>query len=141
MRPVVLLVALALIAPVAYAQEVPAELPHQGRLLDNGTPIDGSYSVRFAFYRNQTGGSPAWSETQTNEFDRRKQTIEARETDYTRWSDPRNLEAAWELRSVRVADYLGAGSCVPVLASNRWKSYQYSHAPPTHWPIQSAPQR
>ncbi len=50
--------------------------------------------------------------SQTNEFDRRKQTIEARETDYTRWSDPRNLEAAWELRSVRAADYLGAGSKV-----------------------------
>jgi hypothetical protein len=70
MRPVALLVALALAAPVAHAQEVPGELPHQGRILDNGTPVDGSYSVRFAFYRNQTGGSPAWSENQTIEFDR-----------------------------------------------------------------------
>lgn len=45
-----------------------------------------------------------------NEAERRKQVIEARETDLRRWSDPAQLEAAWEARSRAAADFVPAGT-------------------------------
>lgn len=47
-----------------------------------------------------------------DETERRKQAIAAKQTDYTRWADPRNLEAAWEARAALVARYVPAGSTV-----------------------------
>lgn len=45
-----------------------------------------------------------------SETDRRKQVIEARETDLRRWADPAQLEAAWEARSRLAADFIAAGT-------------------------------
>ena len=47
-----------------------------------------------------------------DETRRRKQLIEARETDVTRWSDPKQLEPAWEARAVAAADLIPAGARV-----------------------------
>ncbi len=47
-----------------------------------------------------------------DETRRRKQIIEARETDFTRWSDPKQLEPAWEARAVMAADLIPAGTRV-----------------------------
>ena len=47
-----------------------------------------------------------------DEFQRRKQTIEARQTDVARWSDPKQLEPAWEARAVMAADFIRAGTRV-----------------------------
>jgi hypothetical protein len=47
-----------------------------------------------------------------DESERRKQTIETGQTDLTRWSDPRQLEPAWEARSVMAADFIAAGTRV-----------------------------
>jgi hypothetical protein len=45
-----------------------------------------------------------------DESERRKQTIEAGQTDLTRWSDPKQLEPAWEARAVMAADFIAAGT-------------------------------
>lgn len=47
-----------------------------------------------------------------DETQRRKQTIEARETDVARWSDPKQLEPTWEARAVAAADLIPAGTRV-----------------------------
>lgn len=47
-----------------------------------------------------------------DETQRRKQVIEARQTDVARWSDPKQLEPAWEARAVVAADLIPAGSRV-----------------------------
>src|SRR5689334_4241192 len=44
-----------------------------------------------------------------NEFDRRKAVIAARQTDIERWSDPTQLEAAWEPRAGAAAQLLPMG--------------------------------
>ncbi len=47
-----------------------------------------------------------------DESERRKKTIEAGQTDLTRWSDPKQLEPAWEARAVMAADFIAAGTRV-----------------------------
>ena len=47
-----------------------------------------------------------------DETQRRKQAIQAGETDLTRWSDAKQLEPAWEARSVMTADFIAAGTRV-----------------------------
>jgi hypothetical protein len=47
-----------------------------------------------------------------DEAQRRKQVIEAGQTDLTRWSDPKQLEPAWEGRAVVAADFIAAGTRV-----------------------------
>lgn len=47
-----------------------------------------------------------------SETQRRKQVIENRETDLARWSDTRQLEPAWEARTVMAADFIPAGARV-----------------------------
>ncbi|MBL8780730.1 MAG: hypothetical protein JNL06_07270 [Alphaproteobacteria bacterium] len=47
-----------------------------------------------------------------DESERRKHTIEAGQTDLTRWSDPKQLEPAWEARAVMTADFIAAGTRV-----------------------------
>jgi hypothetical protein len=47
-----------------------------------------------------------------NEAERRKQVIEAGETDIARWSDPSQLEAAWEARAAAAATFIHAGTRV-----------------------------
>lgn len=47
-----------------------------------------------------------------DEILRRKQIIEARQTDLARWSDPKQLEAAWEARAVAAGDWIHAGTRV-----------------------------
>jgi hypothetical protein len=68
MRPIALLftAVLVLTSGVAEAQ-VPHWMSYQGVLRDAaGVPVpDGVYSVTFAIYDVDTGGTPLWSETQT----------------------------------------------------------------------------
>lgn len=53
------------------------------------------------------------SEAVPDEVSRRKAVIEAGATDYERWSDPRNLEAAWNARAARAAQlFVPEGSTV-----------------------------
>lgn len=47
-----------------------------------------------------------------DETERRKNVIQNKETDLTRWSDVKNLEAAWERRSILAADFIPSGSRV-----------------------------
>lgn len=47
-----------------------------------------------------------------DETERRKQVIESRRTDVARWSDPKQLEPAWEARAVAAADLIAAGTRV-----------------------------
>jgi len=47
-----------------------------------------------------------------DEIQRRKQVIETRQTDVTRWSDPKQLEPAWEARAVAAGDWVQAGARV-----------------------------
>ncbi len=47
-----------------------------------------------------------------DESERRKQVIEARQSDLTRWADPRQLEPAWEARAMMAADSIMAGTRV-----------------------------
>jgi hypothetical protein len=47
-----------------------------------------------------------------DEILRRKQVIEALQTDLARWSDPKQLEAAWEARAVVAGDWILAGTRV-----------------------------
>lgn len=47
-----------------------------------------------------------------DEAQRRKQTIEAGQTDVARWSDPKQLEPAWEARAITAAAFIKAGTRV-----------------------------
>jgi len=47
-----------------------------------------------------------------SETERRKQVIEAGQTDVARWSDPKQLEPTWEARSLLAADLIRAGTRV-----------------------------
>ncbi len=47
-----------------------------------------------------------------DEAQRRKQTIEAGQTDIARWSDPKQLEPAWEARAATAATFVPAGTRV-----------------------------
>ncbi len=47
-----------------------------------------------------------------DEAQRRKQVIEAGQTDLTRWSDPKQLEPAWEARAMTAANFIRAGTRV-----------------------------
>ncbi|MCE9522223.1 MAG: class I SAM-dependent methyltransferase [Alphaproteobacteria bacterium] len=47
-----------------------------------------------------------------DEIQRRKQVIETRQTDVTRWSDAKQLEPAWEARAVMAGDFVHAGTRV-----------------------------
>jgi hypothetical protein len=44
-----------------------------------------------------------------DEFERRKAVIAARETDFERWRDPKQLEAAWEARASIAAQLILSG--------------------------------
>ena len=58
--------ALAAIAGLAHAGNVPMLLAHQGRLFDaDGYPSSGSIGVTYSLYTSATGGTPVWSERET----------------------------------------------------------------------------
>jgi len=63
----VLVILIALLCSVQFAHaQVPKKLSYQGKIVDSsGNALaDGSYNIRFALYSSETGGSPAWQETQ-----------------------------------------------------------------------------
>lgn len=39
---------------------VPSTITYQGKLLENGVPVDGTYSLGFAIFNSQTGGNQLW---------------------------------------------------------------------------------
>ncbi|MCL5029274.1 MAG: hypothetical protein M1480_09690 [Bacteroidetes bacterium] len=46
--------------------QVPSTISYQGVLTNNnGTPLNGSYTMQFGLYTTSTGGSAIWSESQT----------------------------------------------------------------------------
>jgi microcystin-dependent protein len=55
------------LAPASPSATVPNLINYQGRLTDvSGNPVpNGNYNMVFAFYRQETGGSPFWSESRT----------------------------------------------------------------------------
>ncbi|MGM0558872.1 MAG: hypothetical protein ACQEVA_20965 [Myxococcota bacterium] len=60
----ILLVALVTLAAAPAAAQVPDTLPVQGFLTDaDDAPIDGTTTVTFRLYDNESGGSELWSET------------------------------------------------------------------------------
>jgi hypothetical protein len=64
-----LLAALALAEPAARAA-VPAQLTHEGRLLDaSGQPVSASQVIIYKIYDAATGGNVLWTETLTVPFD------------------------------------------------------------------------
>lgn len=69
LRNLVTAVALALTTLVVGspppAGAVPATIPFQGRLTDaSGTPLNGSFSIRFSLWTLASGGVEVWNETQ-----------------------------------------------------------------------------
>ena len=63
MRIKMFLVAAVLLA-ASTAWAVPAQLAHQGRLLDvDGVPLEGQHALTFALYDALTGGAVVWSES------------------------------------------------------------------------------
>ena len=63
MRYLVLLPLLAALLLAAPAWAVPAQLAHQGRLLDaEGASLEGSHTLSFALYDAETDGADVWSE-------------------------------------------------------------------------------
>jgi len=67
MRPIILACALALIvAPCVVGADVPEIISYQGVLRDGaGTPLaDGIYTMAFAIYDVETGGTALWTEQQ-----------------------------------------------------------------------------
>lgn len=44
-------------------------ISYQGQLLQNGSPLDGSTSMTFSLYSDETGGSAWWQEMQTVQVD------------------------------------------------------------------------
>ncbi len=59
------LVALALVAGSVARADVPNNLGYQGRLFKaDGTPASGSFSLGFAVYDSESGGTLLWTETQ-----------------------------------------------------------------------------
>jgi len=60
-----------------------------------------------------------------SETERRKQVIEARQTDVARWSDPKQLESSWEARSVLAADLIRAGTRVLDIGCGAMKLERY----------------
>jgi len=58
-------VLLLLVPCITYA--VPGAINYQGYLTDsNGDPLDGSFSIQFAIYDTEVGGTPIWSEIHSN---------------------------------------------------------------------------
>jgi len=56
---------LAIMSITSAAWAVPQVIPYQGRLTDAaGTPLNGSYSIRFSIWSALTGGVELWNETQ-----------------------------------------------------------------------------
>lgn len=52
------------VAQFAFGQGVPATMNYHGKLENNdGTPLNGVYSIRFAMYVEAVGGATFWSET------------------------------------------------------------------------------
>lgn len=46
---------------------VPHTIRFQGKVTDKaGSPLNGSYNITFRLYESETGGSPIWTEPQTN---------------------------------------------------------------------------
>ena len=66
MRKLVLLsVLIPGLASAQALQKVPARFGYQGRLLDqSGAALNGTHQVAFSIYKQPTGGSALWSETQ-----------------------------------------------------------------------------
>ena len=45
---------------VVAVHAVPSSITYQGKLLDNGTPVNGNYTLSFAIFETETGGNPIW---------------------------------------------------------------------------------
>ncbi|MBN1770595.1 MAG: hypothetical protein JXB32_04980 [Deltaproteobacteria bacterium] len=66
MRGILLVAAACLLVALPAAADAPAYLPVQGVLADDeGAPVDGEVSIRFALYTAELGGTELWFETQT----------------------------------------------------------------------------
>ncbi|MEM1269541.1 MAG: hypothetical protein AAGI08_05760, partial [Bacteroidota bacterium] len=63
---VLCLLAVLLFAATAHGQTVPAQISYQGYLELNGAPVSDSVDLEFSLYRQATGGSDIWDETQTS---------------------------------------------------------------------------
>ncbi|GEM_PF-2027357 len=66
MKRISLILILSAVLAVASTGEVPRTLSYQGVLRDSGGDLveDGSYSIRFLIYDDESGGALLWSETQ-----------------------------------------------------------------------------
>ena len=42
---------------------VPGTMTHQGFLVENGTPVNSTVTLKFGLYSASSGGSPLWEET------------------------------------------------------------------------------
>ncbi len=61
-----LVLLIALVCATTVLAETPRLISYQGQLTDaTGTPLSGSYSIRFSIYAQSSGGSSLWSETRT----------------------------------------------------------------------------
>lgn len=70
MKPkLIILIALFIVAAftfTAYA-EIPHVMSFQGKATDkSGAPLNGTYNLTFRIYNTETGGTPKWTETQSN---------------------------------------------------------------------------
>ncbi len=64
MRLKMMLLVLAVLSVATSAWAVPAQLAHQGRLLDvEGVPLEGHHTLTFALYDALTGGAVVWTES------------------------------------------------------------------------------
>ncbi len=61
------LICLAILTVAVANATVPSTVNYQGRLTDiTGAPVDTTVDLTFRIYKNLTGGSASWSETQTS---------------------------------------------------------------------------
>ncbi len=59
---------LALMLTAADLHAIPRMINYQGTLLEDGTPVDGTKSVRFRIYDSSEGGIYLWEEVQNVTF-------------------------------------------------------------------------
>jgi len=64
--PIIAVLLFLLVTKLAFAQSVPTIISHQGRLLNaSNQPVTMQVTVVFAIYNAATGGTQAWTETQS----------------------------------------------------------------------------
>lgn len=81
---------------------------HRGAWVDSLTPRNHAQRDASLFH------PPAFAKAQMSqsEVERRKQVIASGKTDFDRWSDSRQLEAAWEARAKYASNFIPAGIAI-----------------------------